>query len=489
MNAQTISLPRAFQLNSPSLRLGAILAGLLTWVQMASPGLVGIDGYYHLKMAALMRADPTPEFIWLPLTILNPKDFVDHHWLFHILLTPFAGNDLITGGRIAAVIFAAAALTIAGWLLQSRGVPGATLWAIGILASSSAFVYRLSMPRAQSLSLLWLLVAIHLMLEKRERWLILLGLTYVWLYDAFPLLWAVAAVYVASVRLIEGHWRWNALIYSTLGIGLGLVFNPYFPHNLIFIYHHLTAKLDLTGVPVGNEWYPYDTLQLVKNSGLALVAFVGGAFALGWQKQRLSLPTAFTFGLAIAFGLMLLMSRRFVEYFPAFAVLFCAFAWQPVLSGRSLARPVAIGLVATLGIATALSVRDARAAVRADLPADYLAGAARWLATHTPQGTRVFQTDWDDFPRLFFYNSRDVYTVGLDPTYLQRADPALYSLWTDLTQGRGLDVSAAIRKHFGADYVVSDLKHKAFLHRAETDPQFQEVYRDNNSIIFRITDT
>lgn len=38
----------------------------------------------------------------------------------------------------------------------------------------------------------------------------------------------------------------------------------------------------------------------------------------------------------------------------------------------------------------------------------------------------VFQTNWDDFPRLFFYNSASVYTAGLDPTYLQLYDAELY---------------------------------------------------------------
>ena len=121
-----------------------------------------------------------------------------------------------------------------------------------------------------------------------------------------------------------------------------------------------------------------------------------------------------------------------------------------------------------------------------DSPAGRMAGAAEWLAANTPQGSLVFQTDWDDFPTLFFYNTHNAYTVGLDPTYLELADPARYALWVDLTQGRGLDLSQAILSRFGARYAVSDLKHKAFLARAAADPQMQEVYRDSNSVVFAI---
>lgn len=488
MTTQTLSLPQTRRFDGWLLRTSLILSGLLALVQMAASGLVGTDGYYHVKMAALMRSDLTPEFVWLPLTILSPKNYYDHHWLFHVLLTPFAGGNLILGGQIAAVVFATAALVAGGWLLRTQRVPGATLWAIGMVAASSAFVYRLIMPRAQSLSLLWLIVAMYLMLERRERWLIVLGLTYVWLYDAFPLLMVVAAVYVIATRLVEGRWRLGALIYSAIGIGLGLVFNPYFPQNIIFIYHHLIAKLDIASVPVGNEWYPYTTAQLMQNSGVALAAFVGGASALGWQRQRLTLPTAFSFGLSIIFGVMMLSSRRFVEYFPAFAVLFCAFAWQPVLADRRFGRRLTMSLTAIVLAAAAYSVHETRNLLKNDLPADQFAGASQWLAANTPEGSLVFQTDWDDFTQLFFYNTHNVYTVGLDPTYLQRADPSLYYLWVDITQGRGLDLSSAIREHFKAEYAVSDLKHTVFLQRAETDPQFEEVYRDDNSVVFKITD-
>jgi hypothetical protein len=225
---------------------------------------------------------------------------------------------------------------------------------------------------------------------------------------------------------------------------------------------------------------------LLENSGLALLALAAGVVALGWQKRRLTLATALTFGLSVVFGLMLMRSRRFVEYFPPFAVLFCAFAWQPLLEGKSLSRMARAAVAVTAAVVLLFSVRAARADVADDPAAGRMAGAANWLAANTPQGAMVFQTDWDDFPRLFFYNSHNVYTVGLDPTYLERYDKDVYLLWVDLTQGRGLDLSAAIREKFGAEYVVSDLKHTAFLERAQADPEMKEVYRDSNSVVFTV---
>ena len=42
-------------------------------IQFATPNLVGNDGYYHIKMAYILRTEGLkPAFDWLPLTVLNP---------------------------------------------------------------------------------------------------------------------------------------------------------------------------------------------------------------------------------------------------------------------------------------------------------------------------------------------------------------------------------------------------------------------------------
>jgi hypothetical protein len=54
------------------------------------------DGYYHIKWSLLLwenfkQFKWLPEFVWLPLTVLNPQDYADHHFLFHLLQIPFCG--------------------------------------------------------------------------------------------------------------------------------------------------------------------------------------------------------------------------------------------------------------------------------------------------------------------------------------------------------------------------------------------------------------
>ena len=528
-----VRLPKEF---SPSLNLRAVwfersqgwlglLTGALVFslfflvlftIQFATPNLAGNDGYYHIKLAYLMRTTGLmPEFHWLPLTILNVRDFVDHHFLYHILLMPFTFGDLRIGAKLASVIFPALSFTLVWWVLRSQKVPYPALWALGLLVISEGFIYRMNMPRAQSLSLGMLVLALYLLLERKDRWLLPLGFLYVWLYNAFPLLLVVCLVYAVARWLDDRSLAWRPLLYAGLGITAGLVINPYFPENLFFIWHHISPKVsDPTAIRVGSEWYPYDTAQLLDNSGPALIAFISGAFALGLGRRRMGVNTATALFLAVFFGILLFQSRRFVEYFPPFALIFLAFAAAPLIKSflevpafsirperkdqpllwrfwhnpkpRSLLLPgVFLVLLLAFGWLTYPAATEDMLKTK---PYRRYAAAAQWLEENSPPGSLVYQTDWDDFPRLYFYNSHNTYTVGLDPTYLQLADPDLYELWDDISKGREDDLSGLIANTFGGTFVFSDLKHEAFLEQAEEDSALAEVYRDEFGVIFQVKD-
>jgi hypothetical protein len=352
----------------------------------------------------------------------------------------------------------------------------------------------MSMVRAQSGAVIILVLAVHWLLTGRHKALAPLGFIFVWFYNAFPLLLVVAGVYVVAVGLLERRVAWAALIYPLLGIALGVVVNPYFPENVVFIAGHLLPKVGASAVPVGNEWSPYESWTLVQNSGVALAAVLLGALALGWREERVDLAALVGLGLVGVFGLMLFRSRRFVEYFPLFALLFLALASAPLLRAwlaqpaakrpwRRLA-PAAAALV--LAGLLALTVRDARALVAASKPADMYAAAMLWLREEAPPGAIVFQTDWDDFTRQFFYAPHLRYINGLDPTFMQLHDEALYNEWVDITRGRVAAPGASIRDRFGAAYVFSDLSHEAFLSTAAGDPALTEIYRDEYAVLFAV---
>ena len=316
-----------------------------------------------------------------------------------------------------------------------------------------------------------------------------------WLYDAFPLLLALAVLHVIAIGLTERRLEMRSVLYVGAGLALGMLINPYFPYNLIFAYRHMLPKLvDATATQVGNEWYPYTTGQLLNNSLPALIAWVSGIFALGFAGRRFDLRTALGLMVSLLFGLMLFQARRFVEYFPPFALIFACFAWAPILTanrGESrwsnvLSKLPAVMLVVCVLAAGSYSLRAAGKSMLDSKPANLYAGASAWLAANTPDLARVFQTDWDDFPRLFFYNTHNTYLIGLDPTFMQLDDPKLYDLWVKVTQGEVENIADIVSGKFGAKFIHSDLNHSDFIRKAQADAGLKEVYRDEHAVVFEV---
>src|ERR1044071_7893791 len=84
------------------LALMATFGVALARVLQARLGVTEPDTLYHFRMASLVLQawPPWVDVRWLPFTVLG-ADGPDHHWLWHVLLAPFA---LIADAEHAIVI-------------------------------------------------------------------------------------------------------------------------------------------------------------------------------------------------------------------------------------------------------------------------------------------------------------------------------------------------------------------------------------------------
>jgi hypothetical protein len=87
-----------------------------------------------------------------------------------------------------------------------------------------------------------------------------------------------------------------------------------------------------------------------------------------------------------------------------------------------------------------------------------------WLKANTLR-SGVFQTDWDDFSQLFFHNTHNTYTLGLDPTYRSHTMPHVQV--KDITWDAGRSV-VIIADTFGG-LMLTDLDHTSFLDEVAAD--------------------
>ena len=514
--------------------IGAVAIAIVFWQLQFSTNSIccgDFDGYYHIKWtrtlwASIKAGSFPPAFPWLPLTTLSPKEYVDHHLLFHIMQIPFAAfRDPRLGAKVGSIVFASLAVLSCYWLLLRYRVRYALVWLIALLACSAPFLFRLNMAKAPPLSIIYLIIAIHLFFQ-RKYWLLLpLGLIFTWTYDLFLLLVMATVFWVLAIAWTERRFEWRPLLWVIIGCVAGLVINPYFPQNLQQLYEHMTIKL----VPseyvtkVGYEWYPYDSWEFLGNTAVACIAMVVGYIAFEPSDRQRSQHSVFFMLLSTALMIMTARWKRSVEYWPPFAVLFAGFALKPWFDGvrgyltqlppeileelrpfldnqdtwwhrltsdvREVLKTVAVAFVTlVLGVFLFFNLRNTVEEIGRSSPHDYYRAGAEWMRANIPPGQIVFNTDWDDFPRLYYFDETHYYVSGLDPSYLFDKNPGLSRLYERITLGQERDPGPLIRDRFGARYVFSDNEHDDFFQHARESGWFDIVYEDTECTIMYIRD-
>ncbi|MGH9819962.1 MAG: hypothetical protein ACRD43_07305, partial [Pyrinomonadaceae bacterium] len=306
------------------------------------------DGYYHIRWSSLLwenfrHGKWLPSFVWLPLTVLNPQNYADHHFLFHLLQIPFLWFfQPVMAAKVATVVFGTFAVFAVYWLLYRYDIKYQLVWLAGILTCSTMFYYRMNMAKAPPLTIIITIAGIYLLFERKYVWLLPLMFAFVWTYSLFPLLFIAAVIWTIIVGWNERRFEWRPIVYTGAGLVLANLINPYFPHNLGLFAEHFSEKFQFGNefaVSVGGEWYPYTGLELMATFPIALLAMLVG-YVL-FMPRNGKLPEKATFFLMFVSLLLAAQfrSKRFAEYFPPFAILFAAFSWQAFWTPSEAALP------------------------------------------------------------------------------------------------------------------------------------------------------
>jgi hypothetical protein len=434
----------------------------------------------------------------------------------------------------SSIFFAVAATVSAAVLLRGLGVGPVAFVAPLLFLLSNPLVFRLNLAKAPALSLVALFVGFYAIAKRR---LILLGFVsflYVWLYDGWFLLLFLLGLAILSDAIIgeeigaataERGWHWRHRLFgrrsrelifaSVIGIILGHIINPYFPENLYFEWLHI-VRIGFLGfrdaIAVGAEWYPYDPFELLAVTATTFLALVIGAVcffvalmrrrgagsALPRERARDTLTLLFftLFALAVT-----LRSKRNVEYFVPFAVLFSVSALDLFIKARGwlelrTSRPL-VGRIGTLTIGAYLGLvlallayRDLNG-VRRDfingVSSEKYAGLAAWLVKNTAPGALVFHNDWDDFPYFFQHNTHNRWLVGLDPAFMYVKDPKLFDDWVKITQAKITDrLAERIKNDFGAEYVFLDKDHVSLRAAVNSDRRIKLLYSDDEGAVYKV---
>jgi hypothetical protein len=512
------------------------------------PSLADGDSFYHAKIADLMIKNKGPilSFPWLPFTVF--QDFYyDHHFLFHIYLIPFIlliKNPLISI-KVATVILAGIFFTLFYWLLKKYSIKWPFFYLILVLSSYS-IVWRLSLDKAPAASLILLLLGVYFLLKRKKFYLFLISFLYVWLYNAWPLLFVAVLAYcfidfLKTFIFQEEHIKLNgfwdkvnqalkqffkkenvALILSCLlGIIFGIIINPYFPSNLHFFLVHIFQIGVITKnlkYGMGSEWYPIDPWKfLSQNFLVCLLWLMSLFFAFYRKKEVLKNKESFFFLLfSLFFFVFTLKARRMGEYFIPFAVLTFAFVFDAyfkeapwkmywynikqiftsqnfliinIIVASAFIYAAGSFLIFTDNLYTGIIEYFDKSAPRFE----NFQKVSNFIKENIPPKTIIFHSGWDFFPQLFYHNDQNYYIVGLDITFMREKNSELFDLWHKITNGEEKDnLGEKIKNNFSASYVLAHKPNNThrygerFVDNLLHNDQFEKIYEDNEAYVFKI---
>ncbi len=494
----------------------AAFAVMMFFVSQPRDGVVGVpgnDSFYHLKMSELLPdVGLVKTFPWLQFSYFRTEGdgFVSHHYGFHCLLYPFVAaskyltGDALAGGRWAVSTFFAITVCIFLLILRKAKVPLAPLWLLLLLILPHQFFMRHGYVRAIGPALAMMMLLIYCLLRRRPVKLAMVaGLSNHLYLGAIMYTPVIVGAYAAASVLDRRETRkfpWLLVSAAAIGWGLGAITYPYFDGMVEFLKLQVFGTGLSPDIAVGREWKPYDGVWwfVTELCGPLLLVTMSVAVARFRLGPRLDVDELFLLFLNLGFLVLTLKARRFIEYWPMFALLSVALMSRPLFGtwwataqekvGRVKAAHrqrtlVTVGLsiwvivfVGLAGYPRWLNVRQS-SACKFDLPA--IRATMDFVKANSQPEEVIFTTDWDDFPLFFYHNAQNYYVVGLDPKFTHERRPDLWERYVKLTRGRApvttslkreddsgktfvdkLDIKLAdIRSHFRADLVITDGDH------------------------------
>lgn len=455
------------------------------------PVLYDTDSYYHLAIGRLYGQQGVIDALpWARLSLMY-EGFGDKELLFHLLLAPLASSlPGSEGGRWALTLLNALIAAGLGALGQSVAGRWGLLAPLLVYGGSLQFLFRAIRLRPELLALVLFLAAAWAAGRQRYRLLGVIALLFTLSYTAFHALLGLAGLWFLQQGWMRRRWAWPLLLYPLLGVLIGLIVHPHFPHNLVvwkvqsFDFFAQKAALD-----VGREIRPQKSDELLlHNLGfwLALLALARSQRSASADRRRDEDPAAQPMAdvllvTAAIFGLLYLLMLRFVTYALPFALLALlahlrcrhgTIGRRVALPGRGhlpLALAIVLALLAGVPRAAAL-VRDL-AAARGPIDRE-----VEWadFGRAVPAGAKV-AAEWGSAHLYLFWAPQAAYLNVLDPVFMAVRYPAAYRSERAIFEGREADVPRALVEELDSDFIAFSRFHQPALlgARLQADPRLR----------------
>ena len=476
--------------------MGAAAAWLLLG---AEAGFPDVDAYYHLQVAAeIWQQGGWADIRWLPFTALGAEG-PDHQWLFHLLIAPFSQiQDTQLAMRLAAAALGGLVPLACGLFLRDRGLPIAFALVLALLAfaASPLLPERFITLRAQTFGLVMMLALAWALLRGRALWVGTISALFMAGYHAAPIVLLMTLLHLVAKGIKGETLRLNALIAALIGLGLGLLVNPWFPRNIEFLFFHTLLKA-ASGhqALVGNEWYSPGAWTFAAHLGPVLLALVVAAVAawsrgLPW-RERLGLDTWMLLGFSACLLWLYADAVRFEEYAAPWLVLTLGLLLRDAGLTKWTWRWRKSGVMMVL--AGLLLLGSWRGAItmagfpRYDLSRDDPIPA--YVRSHAEPGAMIYNSHWPHFQGLVWQLPAYRFVAGLDGHFLAYGDPRRFALWYALSGRRNdpqADPSPYIAEEFGANWAIIARGHWDLVAGLDQSPHALRRAENKTQVLFEI---
>lgn len=498
------------------------------FIQFASPHTVGTDPYYHAQASLLGMDLLSKQFPWTQQSLFT-NNFADKEFLFHVLLFPFVWLGGLTGAKIATVLFASTAIFAMYLLCRQRNVNTPFLWVILVFAAADLFLYRISITRPHILSLALTLGLCWALLENKRWWVVGFCFLFVYTYTAYHLVIGIAVLYCLNHLLHAKKWDTALFSFAFFGTLLGILLHPHFPNNLLIwkvqnvdVLHLVWSSIDLG---FGSEFQPPDSRWFLVNFTVAFFCLPIALFWSSWKQVKMKEDTTYFVFLAFGFFCLSLMSKRFAEYWPVYALLASAclvrdadvpLSWKylleftpyhyrirkrvkelnqekfiecadtgyhPAMLNNGKWVTLCITIIAVLFFYRTVS----KAMYLNSLEHEpYYMQAALWMKENVPDGETIFHSDWDEFPQLFYYNPENYYLNCLDPIFMYAHNPDIWLLWKQIGRGEIEGLDQVIPEKFNSHWIFLSQEFVGARLQCNLNPNITLRYEDQYGFVYEI---
>ncbi|MCK4891383.1 MAG: hypothetical protein KAS78_01820 [Candidatus Pacebacteria bacterium] len=506
---------------------------LFSIIQFSSGNLAGNDSHLYIKLAEMTKNQGLiKEFPWLNSTVMN-SSFTGLHFLYYFFLIPFTffGN-LIFGAKLASLFFFSSMVSMFYFVLKTLGLKHNLFWCFLLLSSSGYFLFRMNLARPLSFSVIFLLLIFYALVQRNNFLLFITSFLFVWAHASFPLSVVFVFVFVFVNYMHKKKIYYKTILASLTGMILAFFVNPFFPNNLNYFNIYYIGSMPYYLTSSISEWQPlginlvfFDTtVVFVLFLALVVIYFVMFVSKISRNTKNKKNETEhmiiidFLLIISVVLFIAMFLQGRYIDYWIPFAVLFIAFhaeflsknysllvgspAFSWMLSAKyKLKSECAIFLIVFLGISFFSKAGFVFSRMGKDGSAKGIHEISQWLEKNTPKESVVFNVNWGDFSKLFFYNTHNYYITGLDPKFLYKLSPEKYWLYSHISEGIVCDeekcreedersVYDIIKKEFSASYIYvpknSETDYNKLISILESDQKFDIEYWNDAGEIWAV---